>query len=197
MEEKTIAHNLFTTILAMSSGEHSSEDKLLLINYGYKNSPFGQLLIASTSKGICYLAFGDDKNLLMSELKTRYPQAEYKEGTNNMQENAMCIFNKNHEIPQPIILHIKGTEFQLKVWDALLRIPWGYLTSYGELATSIGHTDASRAVGTAVGYNPVAFIVPCHRVIRSNGKLGGYHWGLDKKKSMLLWENDTFLKSSL
>ncbi len=172
----------------MSPEEILSGGNGIQIHYSFRETSFGQILIASTDKGICFLAFGKNKSILLSELKARFPQAGFSENSDEMQEHAMIVFNENPEFTYPVKLHLKGTPFQFKVWEALLEIPKGYLTSYGDLAASIGHPGASRAVGTAVGENPIAFIIPCHRVIRSTGAIGGYHWGLETKKAILIRE---------
>lgn len=139
-------------------------------------------------KGICYLAFADDRGEAFSHLQQQFPNAAYHQVVDHIQQEAMFIFQKDWTKLSNIKLHLKGTPFQLKVWDALLRIPMGGLETYGSLAKEIQLPNASRAVGTAIGDNPVAFLIPCHRVIRSTGDIGGYHWGPTRKSAIIGWE---------
>src|SRR6202012_2502573 len=146
-------------------------------------------LVASTGKGVCYMAFADEGNeLALIELKSKFPNAQFVNQPDNFQRNAMGIFNADWKNLQQIKLHLKGTDFQLKVWETLLKVPMGGLTSYGSLAQSINSPAAYRAVGTAVGQNPVAFLIPCHRVIKSTGEIGQYHWGSNRKDAIIGWE---------
>jgi len=150
-----------------------------VISYSIGKSPFGDVLIASTDQGICYLAFISDEVAGFADLQSRFPKTSFiKEYTEIHDLNSL----------ENVSLHLKGTDFQLKVWNALLDIPRGKLTTYGDIANKIDNPKAVRAVGTAIGDNPVAFIIPCHRVVRSSGGLGGYHWGLDRKRAMIDWE---------
>ena len=151
-------------------------------------SLFGDILIASTPKGICYMGFHDQKNDALSDLKSRFPKATFLHQSDVFQENAAKIYQNNWKKMDQIKLHLKGTDFQLKVWEALLKIPSGKLTSYGNLAKSIDQPNASRAVGTAIGSNPIAYFIPCHRVIQSTGLFGGYMWGSTRKSAIIGWE---------
>jgi AraC family transcriptional regulator of adaptative response/methylated-DNA-[protein]-cysteine methyltransferase len=182
-------HDLFINIEGMTPGEYKNGGKELRINYDFTDSPFGGVLIASTEKGICYMAFADDKQKAFDELKQLFPNASYFEKKDELQANALSIFSADWNQPNKIKLHLKGTGFQLKVWNMLLKIPMGSLTSYGKLAQKIDNPAASRAVGSAVGDNPVAFLIPCHRVIQSTGVLGNYHWGSTRKTAMIGWES--------
>lgn len=182
-------HDLFINIEGMTPGEYKNGGKALSINYDFAESPFGGVLIASTEKGICYMAFADDKQRSFDELKQLFPNASYAEKKDELQANALSIFSADWNRPNKIKLHLKGTGFQLKVWNMLLKIPMGSLTSYGNLAQKIDNPAASRAVGSAVGDNPVAFLIPCHRVIQSTGVLGNYHWGNTRKTAMIGWES--------
>jgi AraC family transcriptional regulator of adaptative response/methylated-DNA-[protein]-cysteine methyltransferase len=170
----------------MTPGEFKNGGENLKINYSYSETPFGNIIIASTKKGICYLAFYDDKIIAFEELKQNFPNAEYEQQSDLHQANALSFFSR-HE-PSAINLHLKGTPFQIKVWEALLKIPMGQLSTYSSIASSINNLNASRAVGSAVGDNPVAFLIPCHRVIRSTGEFGQYHWGPTRKTAMIGWE---------
>lgn len=180
-------HDLFVSIEGMTPGEFKTGGAALSINYYYSNSMFGRILLASTSKGICYIAFADDQAEALVSLKKIFPAATFIEQTDALQRIALDFFNSTNE-PATLKLHLKGTAFQLKVWEALLKIPAGKLTSYGKLASGLSNANASRAVGKAIGDNPVAYIIPCHRVIQTSGMLGGYHWGLPRKAAMIGWE---------
>ncbi|WP_426670995.1 bifunctional helix-turn-helix domain-containing protein/methylated-DNA--[protein]-cysteine S-methyltransferase [Mucilaginibacter sp. McL0603] len=181
-------HDLFINIEGMTPAEYKNGGKALTINYSFAESPFGNILVASTVKGICYLAFADDKQEAFSQLQAQFANATYHQVVDMTQQNALFIFKRDWSKLSNIKLHLKGTAFQLKVWEALLRIPMGGLYTYGSLAQNISMPNASRAVGSAVGDNPVAFLIPCHRVIRSTGDFGQYHWGATRKSAMIGWE---------
>jgi AraC family transcriptional regulator, regulatory protein of adaptative response / methylated-DNA-[protein]-cysteine methyltransferase len=181
-------HDLFVHIEGMTPAEYKNGGKDLSIHYSYAESPFGDLLIASTDKGICYMAFADDHPAALAALKSHFPQAAFQQIVDVAQQNALFIFTQDWQNLQQIKLHLKGTEFQLKVWEQLLKIPSGQLSTYGAIAQQIDQPAASRAVGTAIGSNPVAFLIPCHRVIQSTGTFGGYMWGPTRKTAMIGWE---------
>ncbi|MEA1851234.1 methylated-DNA--[protein]-cysteine S-methyltransferase [Chryseobacterium sp. MHB01] len=182
-------HDLFVKIEGMSPAEYKNGGKNLNINYSFSDSPFGKLIAASTEKGICYMAFENDIQKALGDLQSKFPNASFIERQDELQANALSIFNKDWTKLNTVKLHLKGTDFQLKVWESLLTIPMGKLSTYGSLAGKIGHPNASRAVGTAIGSNPVAFLIPCHRVIQSSGNIGGYMWGTDRKQLMIGWES--------
>ncbi|MDR6923500.1 MULTISPECIES: methylated-DNA--[protein]-cysteine S-methyltransferase [Chryseobacterium] len=182
-------HDLFVKVEGMSPAEYKNGGKSLSINYSFSPSPFGSVMTASTEKGICYMAFEDDKETALGNLKHTFPNASFFEKQDALQQNALSIFNKDWTKLNTIKLHLKGTDFQLKVWESLLTIPMGKLSTYGSLAEKIGNPKASRAVGTAIGNNPVAFLIPCHRVIQSTGNIGGYKWGSDRKQLIVGWES--------
>ncbi|UKB82959.1 methylated-DNA--[protein]-cysteine S-methyltransferase [Chryseobacterium sp. MEBOG06] len=182
-------HDMFVKIEGMSPAEYKNGGKSLVINYSFSESPFGNILVASTEKGICHMAFENDKETALGELEKKFPNASFIEKQDALQKNALSIFDKDWTKLNTIKLHLKGTDFQLKVWESLLTIPMGKLSTYGNLAEKIGNPKASRAVGTAIGSNPVAFLIPCHRVIQSTGHLGGYRWGIDRKQLMMGWES--------
>lgn len=182
-------HDLFISIEGMTPGEFKNGGEELSINYSFAESPFGNIIVASTKKGICHLAFADDEKKAFQNLKQIFPNATYHQVVDKLQQNALFIFTQDWKDLSQIRLHLKGTPFQLKVWEALLKVPMGELTTYGSLASSVGNVHASRAVGTAVGDNPVAFLIPCHRVIRSTGIFGGYHWGGHRKTAIIGWES--------
>jgi AraC family transcriptional regulator, regulatory protein of adaptative response / methylated-DNA-[protein]-cysteine methyltransferase len=181
-------HDLFIKIEGMSPGEFKNGGKSLSINYSFAESPFGEIIVASTPKGLCYLGFSENQELAFHELQKNFPLAKYNQTADLNQKNAIFIFTGDWNKLNQIKLHIKGTAFQLKVWEALLKIPMGQLTSYASIAKSIDHPKACRAVGSAVGDNPIAFLIPCHRVIQSTGMLGQYHYGSTRKTAMIGWE---------
>lgn len=181
-------HDLFVSIEGMSPAEYKRGGKELSIHYRFAGSPFGNLIVASTGKGICHMAFYEDEQKALDELKNKFPNALFSQRTDMIQQNALLIFQNDRSKLREIKLHLKGTDFQLKVWEALLKIPMGQLSTYGAIAEKINSPTASRAVGTAIGSNPVAFLIPCHRVIQSTGILGGYMWGTTRKAAMIGWE---------
>jgi AraC family transcriptional regulator, regulatory protein of adaptative response / methylated-DNA-[protein]-cysteine methyltransferase len=178
-------HDLFITIEGMTPGEYKSGGKALSIYWGKYNSPYGEINIASTSKGICHLAFTDMGDSGFEELRKKYPNATFYKEKHILHSSALSIFTNDPTDLMQIKLHLKGTSFQLKVWEALLKIPSGNLITYAGLSKSIGSTNSARAVGTAVGGNPVAYLIPCHRVIRSTGIIGEYHWGSVRKTAII------------
>jgi AraC family transcriptional regulator of adaptative response/methylated-DNA-[protein]-cysteine methyltransferase len=181
-------HDLFVNIEGMTPGEYKNGGESLSVNYSFAESPFGNMLVASTPKGICYMAFADDETKALNELQTIFPNASYRQMVDMAQQNVLYIFTHNWTKLTQIKLHLKGTAFQLKVWETLLKIPMGQLSSYGNIAKHIELPKAARAVGTAIGDNPVAFLIPCHRVIQSSGVFGQYHWGSIRKTAMIGWE---------
>ena len=181
-------HDLFVKIEGMTPGEYKNGGQALKINFSFAETIFGNVIIASTSKGICYLAFYDDKKEVFEKLHNTFPNAAYEQISDLHQANALSFFSKNTDDTNAIRLHLKGTPFQIKVWEALLKIPMGKLSTYSSIACTIENNKASRAVGSAVGDNPVAFLIPCHRVIRSTGEFGNYHWGPVRKLAMIGWE---------
>lgn len=181
-------HDLFINIEGMSPAEFKNGGKNLSINYSFSNTPFGQIIVASTHKGVCYMAFLDNEVQSIIDLKNKFPNATFSNKSDKIQQNALSIFQSGvQELPN-IKLHLKGTDFQLKVWESLLKIPMGNLATYGTIASQINKPNASRAVGTAIGSNPVAFLIPCHRVIQSTGIFGGYMWGNTRKTAIIGWE---------
>ncbi|MEO9964528.1 MAG: methylated-DNA--[protein]-cysteine S-methyltransferase [Reichenbachiella sp.] len=182
-------HDLFVNIEGMTPGEYKNGGENLSINYSYTWSRFGGLLMASTPKGICYMGFVENKAKTFEVLTNKFPHAKFTEQLDEIQENALRVYNSDWDHIDQIKLHLKGTNFQLKVWEALLKVPSGQLSTYGKIAEQIKSPKASRAVGTAIGSNPVAFLIPCHRVIQSSGALGGYRWGETRKSAIIGWES--------
>lgn len=158
------------------------------IKYSFAQLPFGDIIIGTTEYGICSLAFYTYKQQAIEELKAKFPHIPLLHTQDSLQQEALFILQHKHNTKYSIRLHIKGTEFQLRVWQALLTIPFGHYSTYREIAHSIGKPKASRAVGNAIGSNPVALFIPCHRVISSSGKLGGYKWGIETKAEIIEWE---------
>ncbi|WP_437397908.1 methylated-DNA--[protein]-cysteine S-methyltransferase [Flagellimonas lutimaris] len=181
-------HDLFINIEGMTPAEYKNGGKNLEINYSFAESPFGSLVVASTHKGICYMAFENGEEKGLDELKLKFPRATFQRKLDLQQQNALFIFQNDWNKLNEIKLHLKGTDFQLKVWESLLKIPMGKLSTYGNIAEQIGNANASRAVGTAIGSNPVAYLIPCHRVIKSSGVFGGYMWGSTRKTAIIGWE---------
>ncbi len=181
-------HDLFVNIESMTPGEYKKGGENLSINYSFADSPFGKLIVASTQIGVCYIAFIDDEDKALTKLQSQFPKANYQEHTDGFQRDALNFFNTKWDKSNQIKLHLKGTEFQLKVWETLLTLPLGNLTTYGSIANKIDKPKASRAVGTAIGSNPIAFLIPCHRVIQQSGNLGGYMWGETRKSAIIAWE---------
>ncbi|HYK57078.1 MAG TPA: methylated-DNA--[protein]-cysteine S-methyltransferase [Flavisolibacter sp.] len=181
-------HDLFINIEGMTPAEYKNGGSDLAINYSFAESPFGNLIVATTKKGVCYMAFNEDEEGALEDLKAKFPNALFHRKLDLLQQNALFIFQNDwSKLPQ-MKLHLKGTDFQLKVWETLLKIPMGQLSTYGSIARKIDIPNASRAVGTAIGSNPVAFLIPCHRVIQSSGIFGGYMWGNTRKTAMIGWE---------
>ena len=180
-------HDMFVKWEAMSPGDFARAGEGLTINYGWFDSAFGPALSMGTDRGICGLAFSAEfgPDIAMSDLRSRWPKANYVENP-----DAIAAWTKSAlGLSGDTKLHMIGAPFQLQVWEALLRIPSGHVTTYSEIALSIGRPKAVRAVGTAVGRNPVSLLIPCHRALRKSGALGGYHWGLPIKRTLLAWES--------
>jgi AraC family transcriptional regulator of adaptative response/methylated-DNA-[protein]-cysteine methyltransferase len=182
-------HDLFVKVEGMTPGEYKNGGALLEINYSFAESPFGQIIVASTRKGICHMAFADDgQEAAFAQLVSLFPHASYTQVVDSIQQNALFIFGQDWSKLSTIKLHLKGTPFQIKIWETLLQVPVGGLTTYARLAEQSGHKGAFRAAGTAVGNNPVALLIPCHRVIKSTGEIGEYHWGSIRKHAIIGWE---------
>lgn len=179
-------HDLFITWEAMSPGDYAKGGEGLQINTGWFPSPFGEVLAMGTDRGLCGLAFAEDlgRDAAYADLAGRWPKADYRANPEALRGWVDAAFSGTGDAR----LFLMGAPFQIKVWEALLRIPSGQVTTYSELARATGHPEAVRAVGTAVGRNPVGWLIPCHRAMRKSGGLGGYHWGLPVKRAMLAYE---------
>jgi AraC family transcriptional regulator of adaptative response/methylated-DNA-[protein]-cysteine methyltransferase len=181
-------HDLFISIEGMTPGEYKKGGKNLHILYSHAETVFGDVIIASTGKGICHIAFTQDEKDELDYLKQAFPNASFHQKTDLLQQNALQFFTHDWSNLSQIKLHLKATPFQLKVWQALLHIPVGRVSTYANIAKHIEVANAARAIGTACGRNPVAYLIPCHRVIKSTGLTGEYHWGPKRKTAMLGWE---------
>ncbi len=182
-------HDLFVHIEGMTPGEYKLGGANLTISYWFMDTAFGRLLAASTEKGICHIAFADEgAKAALNELHQQFPGAAITAGTSPFQQQLRAFFHRDFVHAGRIHLHLKGTPFQLKVWEALLKIPSGKLNTYSGIAEAVHSPGASRAVGSAVGANPIAYLIPCHRVIRASGAIGDYHWGSARKTAIIGYE---------
>jgi AraC family transcriptional regulator of adaptative response/methylated-DNA-[protein]-cysteine methyltransferase len=189
-------HDLCVNLEAASPGEIKSGGTGWTMACGFAESPFGKCLVAESPRGVCHLSFVENEKAALAGLQNEWPGAKLKRDDVMAEKLAKTIFARQAgsqraglEAGAPLRAYVRGTPFQVRVWRALLEIPPGSLTSYGRLATAIGKPAAARAVGAAVGKNPLAYLIPCHRVIRETGVLGGYHWGLVRKRAMIAWES--------
>lgn len=180
-------HDLFVRWEAMTPGEYAQGGEGLDIAYGYFQSPFGEVVATGTDRGLCGMGFVGDNGREhgLEDLTSRWPKASYHEAPETIGDWVQAAFGQGGEAK----LHLIGAPFQIKVWEALLQIPSGHVTTYSEIARVIDRPKAVRAVGTAVGRNPISWLIPCHRAMRKSGGLGGYHWGLPVKRAMLAYES--------
>ncbi len=183
-------HDLFVRWEAMSPGRFAAGGAGLTIYWGWFDSPFGPALVMGTEKGICGIGFAAEtgRAATMADLTTRWPKARFVEDATRLRTWASAAFGARDYAANEMPLYLIGAPFQIKVWEALLRVPTGHVTTYSDIAQAIGQPRAVRAVGTAVGRNPISWLIPCHRALRKSGGLGGYHWGLPVKRAMLAWE---------
>jgi len=187
-------HDLFVSHEAMTPGDYKRRGEGLQMAYGFHASPFGEALLVATDRGVAGLAFvnedkGETRQHALADMTQRWPKAHYAEAPDKTAPYAKVIFNASKwSKDQPVRLVMIGTDFDVRVWETLLKIPMGRAVSYTDIARHIGSPSASRAVGSAVGRNPISFVVPCHRVLRGDGNLGGYHWGLTRKRALIGWE---------
>jgi AraC family transcriptional regulator of adaptative response/methylated-DNA-[protein]-cysteine methyltransferase len=183
-------HDLFVSCEAVTPGEFKSRGLGLTIRYGFHPTPFGEALLAATARGICAISFVEPgaRASVLAQLRVEWRNAQLVEDQAATAPLVEAIFTDAARARAPLSLYLRGTNFQVKVWEALLRIPPGAAATYEQIARSLGVPNAARAVGTAVGRNPVAFLIPCHRVIRKSGDMGGYHWGVPRKRMILAWE---------
>ncbi|KIN62490.1 ADA regulatory protein [Sulfitobacter noctilucicola] len=183
-------HDMFLRWEAMSPGEFARQGAGLTIYWGWFDSPFGLALVMGTDRGICGLALAAEmgKEAAMQDLVSRWPKATFVEDPEMLRPWVMTAFGASQASDEKAPIYLIGAPFQIKVWEALLRVPSGHVTTYSDIASSIDNPKAVRAVGTAVGRNPISWLIPCHRALRKSGALGGYHWGLPVKRAMLAFE---------
>jgi AraC family transcriptional regulator, regulatory protein of adaptative response / methylated-DNA-[protein]-cysteine methyltransferase len=181
-------HDLFLTWEAMSPGDYARAGAGLTVYWGWFDSPFGPTIVMGTDKGLCGMGFAAElgEPAAMEDLRQRWPRADFVEDPKRLRPWVLRAFGAEPDKGPP--LYLIGAPFQIKVWEALLRIPTGHVTTYSDIASAIGHPAANRAVGSAVGRNPISYLIPCHRALRRDGGLGGYHWGLPTKRAILAWE---------
>ncbi len=185
-------HDLFVTHEAMSPGEWKSGGAGMTLRYGFHPSPFGTAVVIASERGLAGLAFADagEDMAALADMRRRWPQATYIADQAATARLAQRIFDPGQwSAEQPLRVVLIGTDFEVRVWETLLKIPMGRATTYSDIAARLGAPKASRAVGAAVGKNPISFVVPCHRVLGKSGALTGYHWGITRKQAMLGWES--------
>lgn len=187
-------HDLFVSHEAMTPGDYKRRGEGVEMSYGFHGSPFGEALIMATIRGVAGIAFVDGegdkaRETTLSDMTKRWPKARYSEIPAHTAHHARDIFDPERwSQDRPTQLVLIGTDFEIRVWEALLKVPMGQAVSYADIARHLGIPKAARAVGSAVGRNPISFVVPCHRVLRGDGSLGGYHWGLTRKRAIIGWE---------
>lgn len=188
-------HELYVTLHAMTPAQYRAHGAGLTIRHGFQPSPFGECLIGLTDNGICWLSFvAKQRQTAYREFEREWHNARLIEDTARTADIARRVFSPDTPHAGPLMLNLRGTNFQIRVWEALLRIPLGTAVRYADVARQIGVPTASRAVGAAVGANPIAYLIPCHRVIRSTGAVGDYRWGAARKRAMLAWEASNALR---
>ena len=191
-------HDHFVSLEAVTPGQYKTAGAGLNIKYSRTNTPFGSAFIAATDRGICKISFLDvdtafaDPDRDLAQLQQDWPSAKFTQDSATIEALSKDLFEQGKQSTQPLSLHVRGTNFQVMVWRALLQIPSGELQSYANIAQAIGKPKAVRAVGTAIGANPLAFVIPCHRVIQQSGGIGGYRWGTARKHAIHAWESAYF-----
>jgi AraC family transcriptional regulator of adaptative response/methylated-DNA-[protein]-cysteine methyltransferase len=195
-------HDLFVDHEAMTPGDYKRRGEGLSIAYGFHQTPFGETLLLVTDRGLAGLAFvdedkGQSRSDALADMTRRWPRATFAEAPGRTAPHADAIFEPARwSEERPVRLVLIGTDFEVRVWETLLRIPMGRAVTYADIARHLGQPTAARAVGSAVGRNPISFVVPCHRVLRGDGQLGGYHWGLTRKKALIGWETGKVAKAT-
>jgi AraC family transcriptional regulator of adaptative response/methylated-DNA-[protein]-cysteine methyltransferase len=181
----------FVQLEAMTPGEYKAGGAGISIRHTIAPSPFGDIFIASTPRGICKLSFlvDNNKDQQIADLERTWPGAKIQQGATEIIQTTQAFLSGNQAVKGPLSLYVTGTNFQIAVWRALLQIDPGCINSYGQVATAVGRPKAARAVGTAIGCNPIAFLIPCHRVLQQSGKMGGYLWGETRKHAIHAWES--------
>ena len=183
-------HDLYLRIESMTPNQYRKEGYGVKIGYGFYQTVFGLSILAFTKIGICHLGFGEHDDMLLNDLKKRWPLSSISESQVEAEKFAFKIFDQSND--GSLVLHLKGSPFQIKVWEALLNISEGNISTYAQISKTINKPTAVRAVGNAIGQNPVAYLIPCHRVIRSTGIIGQYRWGTERKTAMLVTEIDPY-----
>lgn len=179
-------HDLLVTVEGVTPGEYKARGAGVVIRHGFHETPFGLALVGVTSRGLCHLSFVEDRGRALRELRKKWPKADLREDRAGTAAIAVKAFAHGKRVRIPLVL--RGTPFQIKVWEALLRIPAGRAATYAQVAKAVGNPKASRAVGTAIGSNTIACVIPCHRVLRGTGAFGGYRWGVARKRAILVRE---------
>lgn len=194
MSSPSRLHDLTVDLLAMTPAEYARGGQDLEISWCSGTTPLGIAFLGSTPRGICWVSFEESAEAGMEALLNEFPNARLNAETNEPMERALEVLRGLGTSKAPLKLHVKGSSFQIQVWQALLQLPFGSVTSYAEISRAIDKPGSSRAVGNAIGSNPVAYLIPCHRVLRSTGALGGYMWGLKRKEILLGWEKAVSLQ---
>jgi AraC family transcriptional regulator, regulatory protein of adaptative response / methylated-DNA-[protein]-cysteine methyltransferase len=184
-------HDLIVTLDAVTPGELKNLGRGITVHYGFSDTPFGEALLATTPRGLCHLAFVEtgERESAVTELRERWRNADFARDDARAQDFANRIWGSAAATDEPLSLNVAGTNFQLKVWQALLDVGAQGRTTYSGLAAAIGAEGSARAVGNAVGANPIGWLIPCHNVLRRDGALGGYHWGEHRKRAILAWNS--------
>jgi AraC family transcriptional regulator, regulatory protein of adaptative response / methylated-DNA-[protein]-cysteine methyltransferase len=190
LSSQSRVYDLFVNLEAVTPQEYKEKGNGIRIEYGFHNTPFGECIIGVTGRGICHLSFlqEDNRSTAVEGLERAWENATVRENSRNTEMMASAIFNRKPGKQEKLSVLVKGTNFQVKVWNALLEVPYGNVTTYQSIARHIELPNALQAVGTAIGANPIAYLIPCHRIIRKNLIIGEYHWGPERKKAMLGWE---------
>lgn len=190
LSSQSRVYDLFVNLEAVTPQEYKEKGSGILIEYGFHNTPFGECIIGVTGRGICHLSFlqEDKRSSAVEELENVWGNASVRENSRSTELMANAIFHRKPGTQEKLSVLVKGTNFQVKVWNALLEVPYGTVSTYQSIARHIEEPNALQAVGSAVGANPIAYLIPCHRIIRKNLIIGEYHWGTERKKAMLGWE---------
>ena len=190
LSSQSRVYDLFVNLEAVTPQEYKEKGNGIRIDYGFHNTPFGECILGVTGRGICHLSFlqEDNRSTAIEELERAWENATVRENSRNTETMANAIFNRRPGKQEKLSVLVKGTNFQVKVWNALLEVPYGNVSTYQSIARHIELPNALQAVGSAIGANPIAYLIPCHRIIRKNLIIGEYHWGTERKKAMLGWE---------
>jgi AraC family transcriptional regulator of adaptative response/methylated-DNA-[protein]-cysteine methyltransferase len=190
LSSQSRVYDLFVNLEAVTPQEYKDKGNGILIEYGFHNTPFGECIVGVTGRGICHLSFlqQENRSVAIEELESAWGKAQVRENSRSTELMAQAIFHRKPGSQEKLSVLVKGTNFQVKVWNALLEVPYGTVSTYQSLARHIEEPNALQAVGSAIGANPIAYLIPCHRIIKKNLIIGEYHWGTERKKAMLGWE---------